>query len=149
MLSSTGTGKTAKISFNFRKNRVSTVAKLHDGTMPAGMRSRKAPGAALVSFRFPEPDFTALKDEAELHGMSPGEYARLLVTNAVRDTDRKEVLLAVQTLKGELLFAMKNENEVLRSNVRTGVKALLMNLGKGPFDEEDLDRVLEDWFRTT
>jgi len=86
-----------------------------------------------ISFRLDEHYIERLKKEADRYGMSPGDYARRLVLDALENVEEKRVEDSLQAIKREI--------GELRTDFATSVLALL--IGAGQLDHEDA----KDWVR--
>jgi plasmid stability protein len=76
----------------------------------------------MVGFRLPDALRDKLRVEAEAKGLTPGTYARELLTQVLQDEERLVVL--------ERLEATREEVARLRRDVATTLEVLLLNVAK-------------------
>lgn len=80
-----------------------------------------------ISFRLDDHYLAVLTKQASRFGMSPGEYARRLVLDALEETDHRRL--------EEGMGALEREVAQLRAELANSVMALLVGAGKVDKDE--------------
>ncbi len=115
------------------------------------MKRRKA-DAPTVSFRFDGHHHALLAERAQAFDMSPGEYARVLVRDALTDQHAERTLHELSELKHHLqrtlldLEELKSNLRAQRRHLRTATICLLTDAGKATLEaaQEFVDEHMAD-----
>jgi predicted DNA-binding protein len=89
----------------------------------------KNAAAQVTSFRLPKRLDAKLGEAAEQVGVSRGTYARLVVIEALTDTDQARLR--------DDLAALRDAVRLLQRNLETAVVALLVDAGRAELDDAE------------
>lgn len=90
---------------------------------------QKKPRGAVLSLRLPASVDAKLAEKAESVGMTRGAYARLLIIEALTDTDRVRL--------HDEIGSVRRKVELLQRNLEVAVTALLVDAGKADLKEAE------------